>query len=66
MKRETAKTEASVPEGPIPEDWEPETDHDDSLIRWMLDLSPAKRLAAAQGFVDSVRIWRTARRVESG
>ena len=27
---------------------------DDSLIRWMLSLSPEERLAMAQGFVDSV------------
>jgi hypothetical protein len=25
-----------------------------SLIRWMLELAPAERLAALQGFVDSV------------
>lgn len=37
-------------------------DHDDSLIFWMLGLSPAKRLAIAQGFVDSVRILRGGRR----
>lgn len=27
---------------------------DDSLIRWMLTLSPAERLQVLQGFVDSV------------
>jgi hypothetical protein len=31
----------------------PETD-DDSLIRWMLSLTPTRRLEVAQGFVDSV------------
>lgn len=31
----------------------PETD-DDSLIRWMLSLSPTRRLEVTQGFVDSV------------
>lgn len=28
---------------------------DRTLIRWMLSLTPAQRLAALQGFVDSVR-----------
>ncbi len=31
-----------------------EPDEDDSLIRWMLSLSPAGRLQVLQGFVDSV------------
>jgi hypothetical protein len=31
-----------------------ETSGDDSLIRWMLTLSPAERLQVLQGFVDSV------------
>jgi len=31
---------------------------DDSLILWMLSLSPTQRLGVAQGFVDSVRILR--------
>lgn len=43
----------------VSRDWDPETiDHDESLIRWMLSLSPTKRLEVAQGFVDSVRILR--------
>lgn len=46
-------------DGFAPED----IDHDDSLIRWMLELSPTKRLAVAQGFVDSVRELRSGRRV---
>jgi hypothetical protein len=31
-----------------------ESGGDDSLIRWMLILSPAERLQVLQGFVDSV------------
>jgi hypothetical protein len=31
-----------------------EPDEDDSLIGWMLSLTPAERLAVLQGFVDSV------------
>jgi hypothetical protein len=27
---------------------------DDSLVRWMLGLSPAERLQVLQGFVDSI------------
>ena len=50
---------AEVADGFDPED----VDHDDSLIRWMLELSPTKRLAVAQGFVDSVRELRSGRRV---
>ena len=30
-----------------------EPDEDDSLIGWMLSLTPAERLAVLQGFVDS-------------
>lgn len=37
-----------------------ETD-DDALILWMLSLTPAQRLEAAQGFVDSVMALRNAR-----
>jgi hypothetical protein len=29
-------------------------DEDDSLVRWMLGLSPAERLQVLQGFVDSI------------
>ncbi len=47
----------------LPQDFDPEAvDHDDSLIRWMLELSPTRRLAVAQGFVDSVRVLRSGRR----
>ena len=38
-----------------------ETD-DDPLILWMLSLSSTERLAAAQGFVDSVQAFRDAAR----
>jgi len=31
-----------------------EPDEDDSLIGWMLSLSPAERLRMLQGFVDSL------------
>lgn len=31
-----------------------EPDEDDSLIGWMLSLSPAERLRVLQGFVDSL------------
>lgn len=46
-------------EDQVPGDWDPATiDHDESLIRWMLSLSPTQRLEVAQGFADSVRILR--------
>lgn len=38
------------PEEALPMD----TTDDDALIRWMISLQPAERLAVAQGFVDSV------------
>jgi hypothetical protein len=38
-------------------------DHDDRLILWMLELTPAKRLEALQNFVDGVVAIRHARRV---
>ncbi len=57
-----AEAEAVATEA-IDEVFEPEAiDHDDSLIRWMLDLSPTQRLAAAQGFIDSVRVLQNGRR----
>jgi hypothetical protein len=37
---------------------EPEGDSDDSLIRWMLSLTPAQRLEVLQGYVDSVQALR--------
>ncbi len=36
-------------------------DIDDSLILWMLSLSPSERLEVAQGFVDSVLELRNAK-----
>jgi len=42
---------------PLPPDLEtasPEDDHDLSLIRWMLSLTPTQRLEVLQGFLDSV------------
>jgi len=35
---------------------------DDSLILWMLSLTPLQRLEAAQGFADSVTALRNGRR----
>lgn len=35
---------------------------DDALILWMLSLTPAERLSAAQGFADSVTVLRRAQR----
>ncbi len=62
MKSPESGTDAQ-PLDTSPEGWRPETvDHDDSLILWMLGLSPTKRLAVAQGFVDSVRVLRGGRR----
>ncbi len=37
--------------------------HDDSLILWMLGLTPAQRLEALQNFVDGVVAIQHARRV---
>ena len=55
--------EATAAMGQDPAGFDPEAiDHDDSLILWMLGLSPTKRLAVAQGFVDSVRVLRSGRR----
>lgn len=63
MERRDSQGEIAQPNQLTPEGWDPETiDHDDSLILWMLELSPTQRLAVAQGFVDSVRILRSARR----
>ena len=62
MKRADGEI-AAAPPMDLPQDWDPEAvDHDDSLIHWMLGLSPTKRLAVAQGFVDSVRVLRSGRR----
>jgi hypothetical protein len=61
MKRPEGQAEIAEPDKL--EGWDPGTiDHDDSLILWMLELSPTKRLAVAQGFVDSVRVLRSGRR----
>jgi hypothetical protein len=53
--------ECRPPEGPDLES----IDHDDSLILWMLELTPTQRLAAAQGFVDSLRVLRSGRRASA-
>jgi hypothetical protein len=46
------------PEG-APESW----DHpDDALITWMLSLTPAQRLEALQGWVDSIQALRNGAR----
>jgi hypothetical protein len=63
MKRPELENEPARSEEPCVETRDLEAiDHDDSLILWMLALNPTKRLAAAQGFVDSVRILRSGRR----
>ncbi len=54
---ETSEAPESILEGPVL----PGSDDDDSLIRWMLSLSPARRLEVAQGFVDSILALRNAR-----
>jgi hypothetical protein len=41
-----------------------EPDENDSLIRWMLSLSPAERLQVLQGFVDSASELRRDERAE--
>jgi len=46
------------PEG-APESWDP---HDDALITWMLSLTPAQRLEALQGWVDSIQALRNGAR----
>lgn len=61
MRRRDCEPEVAQTDPSSPEDCNPESlDHDDSLILWMLELSPTKRLAVAQGFVDSVRELRSA------
>ena len=51
---EAASLEATSPE-PV--------DHDESLIRWMLKLTPTERLEVLQDFVDAVLILRSGRKV---
>src|SRR5262245_49089154 len=46
-------------DGAAPGDWP--DDHDDRLKRWMLALAPEERLAALQGYVDSVQELRDRR-----
>ncbi len=41
----------------------PSVDHDDRLILWMLELTPAKRLEALQNFFDGVMVLRHARKI---
>jgi hypothetical protein len=50
---------SSQPEEPQ-QVWE---NDDDPLILWMLSLTPAERLAAAEGFADS--LWRISRERET-
>ena len=38
-------------------------EHDDRLIRWMLERTPAQRLRALQGFVDGISELRHVRRI---
>lgn len=39
------------------------TEHDDRLIRWMLNLPPIRRLEVLQDFVDGVTALRHARKI---
>ncbi len=56
---ETSEAQKSILEGPaLPGS---EDDDDDSLIRWMLSLTPTRRLEVAQGFVDSILALQNAR-----
>jgi hypothetical protein len=52
-----------IRERPVPEEEaEKGASHvDDSLILWMLSLTPTERLAVAQGFVDSIYALRNGR-----
>ena len=45
--------------GPEPEG----VDHDDRLIRWMLEHTPAQRLEALQNFADGVVALQNARKI---
>ena len=55
MQREQPTVdEAADPDG-MPEPWE---HPDDALITWMLSLTPAQRLEALQGWVDSIQALR--------
>ena len=38
-------------------------DHDDRLIRWMLGLTPVRRLEALQNFVDGVAALQHAKKI---
>lgn len=59
MSRPTEPEETSKPSpDPVPV----ELGDDEALILWMLSLTPAQRLEAAQGFVDSVQALRNGRR----
>ena len=63
MKRPESESDSDLTSDPVPDDWEPDTDHDGSLIRWMLGLSPAKRLEALQDFADGVAALQNARKI---
>ena len=40
-----------------------DVDHDDRLIRWMLERTPAQRLEALQNFVEGIVALRYARKI---
>ncbi len=40
-----------------------EVDHDDRLILWMLERTPAQRLEALQNFVEGIATLRYARKI---
>lgn len=55
MERDEPAVDASADLGGVPEPWE---HPDDALITWMLSLTPAQRLEALQGWVDSIQALR--------
>ncbi len=58
MKTVSAKrAEPKATDGPV------QVDHDDRLIRWMLERSPAQRLETPQNFVEGIVALQHAQRV---
>lgn len=55
MQREEPAVDATADPDGMPEPWE---HPDDALITWMLSLTPAQRLEALQGWVDSIQALR--------
>lgn len=60
MKTVSVKqAEPKILDDPAPAD----VDHDDRLIRWMLERTPAQRLEALQNFVEGIVALRYARKI---